>query len=68
MANENIVSDMVELAEFPDIAEKYNIQGVPRIVINDTLVLVGDMPEADFAQEILKAVDKGQPVKSVTAT
>jgi protein-disulfide isomerase len=64
MANDNIVSDMVELAEFPDIAEKYNIQGVPAIVINDTLVIVGDMPEADFAQEILKAVDKGQPVKS----
>ena len=64
MANDNIVSDMVELAEFPDIAEKYNIQGVPAIVINDTLVIVGDMPEADFAQEILKAVDKGLPVKS----
>ena len=64
MANDNIVSDMVELAEFPDIAEKYNIQGVPRIVINDTHVIVGDMPEADFAQEILKAVDKGLPVKS----
>ncbi len=64
MANDNIVSDMVELAEFPDIAKKYNIQGVPRIVINDALVIVGDMPKADFAQEILKAVDKGQPVKS----
>jgi len=64
MANDNIVSDMVELAEFPDIAEKYNIQGVPGIVINDTLVIVGDMPEADFAEEILKAVDKGLPVKS----
>jgi len=64
MANDNIVADMVELAEFPEIAEKYNIQGVPAIVINDTLVIVGDMPEADFAQEILKAVDKGLPVKS----
>jgi len=55
---------MVELAEFPDIAEKYNIQGVPRIVINDTQVIVGEMPEADFAQEILKAVGKKLPVKS----
>ena len=64
MANDNIVSDMIEIAEFPDIAEKYNIHGVPRIVINDTQVIVGEMPEADFAQEILKAVDKGQPVKS----
>jgi len=64
MANDNIVSDMVELAEFPDIAEKYNIQGVPAIVINDTLVIVGDMPEADFAQEILKAVGNELPVKS----
>jgi len=64
MANDNIVSDMVELAEFPDIAGKYNIQGVPKIIINDTHVVVGEMPEADFAQEILKAVDKEMPVKS----
>jgi len=63
MANDHIVSDMVELAEFPDIAEKYNIQGVPRIVINDTHVIVGEMPEADFAQEILKAVSNKLSVK-----
>ena len=55
---------MIELAEFPDIAEKYNIQGVPKIIINDTHVVVGEMPEADFAQEILKAVGKELPVKS----
>jgi len=55
---------MIELAEFPDIAEKYNIQGVPKIIINDTHVVVGEMPEADFAQEILKAVSKELPVKS----
>jgi hypothetical protein len=64
MANENIVSDMIELAEFPDIAEKYNIQGVPKIIINDTHVVTGEMLEADFAQEILKAVSKELPVKS----
>ena len=55
---------MIELAEFPDIAEKYNIQGVPKIIINDTHVVVGEMPEADFVQEILKVAGKGLPVKS----
>jgi hypothetical protein len=64
MANDNIVSDMIELAEFPEIAEKYNIQGVPKIIINDTHVVVGEMPEADFAREILKATGKELPVKS----
>ena len=49
---------MVELAEFPDIAEKYNIQGVPRIVINEKNVIVGEQPEADFAKEILKSIGK----------
>jgi hypothetical protein len=64
MANDHIVSDMVEIAEFPDIAEKYNIQGVPKIIINDIPVIVGEMPEADFAQEILKAVSNKLSAKS----
>jgi len=55
---------MIELAEFPDIAEKYNVQGVPKIIINDTHVVTGEMPEADFAQEILKAVDINLSAKS----
>jgi predicted DsbA family dithiol-disulfide isomerase len=54
---------MVELAEFPDIAEKYNIQGVPRIVINEKHVIVGEIPEDEFAREILRVVDTQPPAE-----
>jgi glutaredoxin-like protein len=58
MANDNITSDMVELAEFPHLAVKYNVQGVPKIIINEKESLTGALPDMDLAKEVLKALGK----------
>jgi predicted DsbA family dithiol-disulfide isomerase len=58
MANNYITADMVELSEFPHLAVKYNVQGVPKIIINEEHSIVGAMPEIEFAQAVLKAVGK----------
>lgn len=58
MANEHISADMVELSEFPHIAVKYSVQGVPKIVINEQHSLVGSVPDNEFAQAVLKAIGK----------
>lgn len=58
MANDFIVSDMVELAEFPHFAVKYNVQGVPKIIINEKHPVEGSVDEREFAREILKAIGK----------
>ena len=49
---------MVEVSEFPHLAVKYNVQGVPHTVINETASVVGALPEMEFAQAILKALGK----------
>jgi glutaredoxin-like protein len=58
MAVSAITADMVETTEFPYLATKYNVQGVPKIIINEKHSVVGSMPEKEFAQEILKALQK----------
>jgi predicted DsbA family dithiol-disulfide isomerase len=58
IANELIVSDMVELTEFPHFAVKYNVQGVPKIIINEKHTIEGSVDDREFVREILKAIGK----------
>lgn len=56
IANKNITADMVELTEFPHLTVKYDVKGVPKIIINEKFTIVGALPERDFADIILKAI------------
>ena len=57
-ANDHIVSDMVELTEFPHLALKYNVHGVPKIVINEKIFIDGLPTEEHFIRDILRSVEK----------
>ena len=58
MASEHISADMVETSEFPYLAVKYNVQGVPHTIINEEHSVVGPQPEAEFAKAVLQAIGK----------
>jgi len=58
MVNDSIVSDMVELTEFPNLAVKYNVQSFPKIIINEHHSLPGLPTDMDFVNAILKAIGK----------
>jgi len=49
-------ADMVEAIEFPHLAVKYHVHGVPKTVVNETFFIEGAMPEVPFVQQIIKAV------------
>lgn len=51
----NVTADVVEVSEFPDLAARYHVHGVPKVVINETVELVGAQPEAAFLDAILHA-------------
>lgn len=55
--NDNIKADMVEATEFPHLAQKYQIHGVPKTVINEDIHIEGAVPEARFVQELLKVTE-----------
>lgn len=54
--NENIRADMVEVSEFPYLANKYHVMGVPMTVVNETTMLEGARPEHLLVDEVLAAV------------
>ena len=52
IANSHIVADVVEVSEFPDLAQRYMVRGVPKTVINDSVEFLGNVPEATFVEYI----------------
>lgn len=56
MANEYIGADMVDAAEFPQLVQRYSVQGVPRTVINELAAFEGALPPVDAVMEVLKIV------------
>jgi predicted DsbA family dithiol-disulfide isomerase len=50
-----ITADCVEVSEFPDMIQKYNISGVPKIVVNETIEFVGAQSAEVFLDAIKKA-------------
>ncbi len=57
MESEWISADMVEATEFPHLANKYEVYGVPRTVINETLHIEGAVPESMLVNELIKVLD-----------
>jgi glutaredoxin-like protein len=48
-----VKADVIESSEFPDLAMKYNVIGVPKIIINDKVEFVGAFNEDLFAEHVL---------------
>jgi len=49
-------ADMVEAIEFPHLANKYQVFGVPRTVINDKIHQEGAVPEPILLAKLLEAL------------
>lgn len=43
---------MIEAQTFSDMSNKYKVSGVPKIVINDKLELLGNQPVEEFLKKI----------------
>jgi len=54
--SEHIRADMVEAIEFPHLANKYQVFGVPLTVINETTSVEGMVPESALVEALLKAL------------
>lgn len=53
--SDHVKADVISTTEFPDLALKYNVMGVPKVVINDMIDFVGAFDEDLFAENILLA-------------
>jgi hypothetical protein len=57
-SNEHITATSVEATEFMDLSRKYRVTGVPKTIVNETIEILGALPEADFIEAALQAPTK----------
>lgn len=54
MASEKVTMASVGAAEFPEVIRKYRISGVPKVVVNEQVEILGAQPENIFVEEALR--------------
>ncbi len=57
-ASPHVTAVAVEATEFPDLARKYRVSGVPKTVVNDQVEILGAVPQDAFIGEALSAVNQ----------
>jgi predicted DsbA family dithiol-disulfide isomerase len=53
-----ITADLVEVTEFPHLAQRYSVRAVPRTVVNETASIEGALPESEFVRAVVAAARK----------
>ena len=46
-----VTGDVIEAQEFPDLARRYSVNGVPKTVVNEEVEILGALPESDFIEQ-----------------
>jgi predicted DsbA family dithiol-disulfide isomerase len=49
----SIRATCVEATEFMELSRKHRVTGVPKTVVNDTIEIMGAVPEAMFVRAVL---------------
>ena len=57
-ANEKITADAIEATEFMDLSRKYRVTGVPKTIVNETIEILGGLPEKMFVRQALDLPDE----------
>jgi predicted DsbA family dithiol-disulfide isomerase len=57
-ANPLITADAVDAQEFMELSRRYRITGVPKTIVNETVEIMGGLPEADFVDAVLQPADE----------
>jgi glutaredoxin-like protein len=55
-ANAHIKAYAVEVTEYPDLARRYHVSGVPKTVVDETIEILGAIPEDEFISQSLADV------------
>jgi predicted DsbA family dithiol-disulfide isomerase len=53
-ANPLITAFAVEATEFPDLARQYQVNGVPKTVVDEQIEILGGLPQDAFVEQALQ--------------
>jgi predicted DsbA family dithiol-disulfide isomerase len=57
-ANQNITADAIEATEFMELSRKYRVTGVPKTIVNETIEIMGGLPEQMFVRAVLQLAEE----------
>jgi hypothetical protein len=60
-ANANITSSSIEATEFMELTRRYRVTGVPKTIVNDTVEILGALPEDAFVRAALQIPEEAPP-------
>jgi hypothetical protein len=63
MARESalIQASCVEATEFMDLSRKFRVTGVPKTIVNESIEILGALPEEMFVRGVLGLPDADEP-------
>jgi hypothetical protein len=53
-ANPNITASAIEATEFMELTRRFRVTGVPKTIVNDTVEILGALPEPMFVRAALQ--------------
>jgi hypothetical protein len=59
LANPLIAADQIDATEFMDLTRRYRVTGVPKTIVNETIEILGGLPEEDFVRAALQIPEAG---------
>ena len=54
----HITATSIEATEFMDLSRRYRVTGVPKTIVNETIEILGALPEEQFVEAALQAGDE----------
>jgi glutaredoxin-like protein len=66
MASPHLSATVVEISEFPRLAQQYGIRAVPTTLLDDRVVITGAIDEAGLLEQALKAAEEGALASGTT--
>ena len=60
-SNALISSAAIEATEFMELSRKYQVTGVPKTIVNETVEIMGALPEEMYVRAVLQLPEEGPP-------
>lgn len=60
LVNPKVRAEVIEVNEFPELAQRYGVRAVPLTVINDRFAIPGMVEERVLVEQIVKATEAGR--------
>jgi predicted DsbA family dithiol-disulfide isomerase len=66
-ASRHITSHAIEATEFMDLSRRYRVTGVPKTIVNDTVEIMGALPEDLYVRAALQIPDENPATSNTPA-